>query len=91
MKKIYNHCCQQMRNTISQGDLTLKYVPKYREYGIMHQNGGSYQMIDFCPWCGEKLPASLRNEWFVRLDDLGFEPEDCIPENMKSDAWWLDN
>lgn len=46
-------------------------------------------MIDHCPWCGEKLPTSLRDEFFDRLEELGLEPNDLdVPLDLRSDAWW---
>ena len=59
-------------------------------YGlIIHDGGRSSVRITHCPWCGTKLPESLREEWFDRLDRLGLEPGDpAIPESMRSDDWW---
>lgn len=41
---------------------------------------------------GEKLPESLRDEWFRRVrDELGLEPGDPdteYPQEMRSDRWW---
>ncbi|WP_425302983.1 DUF6980 family protein [Nocardia otitidiscaviarum] len=46
--------------------------------------------FNYCPWCGAKLPDSLRDEWFDRIFDLGLDgPEDVrIPVDMRTDAWW---
>ena len=90
MKKAYNHCCGQMENLLREGDLTIRYNSKYREYGIDYKNEGSYQIINYCPWCGSELPKSLRDLWFEIIDALGVEPEGDIPKSMQSDAWWLD-
>jgi hypothetical protein len=62
----------------------------YREYGIKVLDGGTaFVEIRFCPWCGKKLPGSLRDQWFERLRALKLEPEDSqVPEEMRSDAWW---
>jgi hypothetical protein len=65
------------------------YVPKFREYGLPYPDSESYQLINFCPWCGARLPASLRDEWFDRLSELGLEPEDPgVPAQMRTDEWW---
>jgi hypothetical protein len=38
---------------------------KFREYGIPVLDGGtSYITLDFCPWCGTKLPESKRDAYF---------------------------
>ena len=71
-------------------DLPLSFNPKFREFGIRYLDGGSsVQVIDYCPFCGVRLPESLREAWFDRLDRLGFEPDDPrLPKEMQSDAWW---
>jgi hypothetical protein len=65
-------------------------VPKFREYGIPILDGGSsFQEIAYCPWCGRKLPESLRDEWFEELERLGLDPsEDKVPEEYSSGQWW---
>ena len=89
MTKVIQHCCDEMCGAIAADDLSFRYIPKFREYGIGYANGGSYQVIKYCPWCGAKLPSSLRDSWFERLDDLNLEPEDDIPDDLNSDLWWV--
>jgi hypothetical protein len=86
------HCCQQMSMHLSEKEVAIVYNQRFREYGIRILDGGNaLQRISFCPWCGSKLPASLRDLWFARLDSLGLEPDDPrVPEEMKTDAWWRD-
>jgi hypothetical protein len=66
------------------------YTPKFREYGIPLSDGGSSKLlIDFCPFCGARLPGSTRERWFDTLDELGLEPgDDRIPAAMETDEWW---
>ncbi len=67
----------------------LIYVPHVREFGIAVLDGGSSEIrIFYCPITGKKLPKSLADQWFDRLDELGLEPEDA-PADMKSEDWWL--
>lgn len=68
----------------------LVHVPKYREFGIAVLDGGlSYIVIKFCPWCGQKLPSSLRDEWFSKIEALDLEPNDPkIPTELLTGAWW---
>jgi hypothetical protein len=95
------HCCERMDYDLEQQcdqhpdrydcpDALISYTPEYREYGlIVHDGGHSTVVIEYCPWCGTQLPASLRDEWFDRLDQLGLDPGDpSIPKPMGSDAWW---
>jgi hypothetical protein len=40
-------------------DQLLLYIPRFDEYGIIiHDGGNSHSVIQFCPWCGKKLPQS---------------------------------
>ena len=81
----------------SQDDKTIYYSSKFNEYGIPIHDGekvssSSYILIHYCPWCGEKLPQSRRDEWFDRLEKLGFdypfEQYENIPSNFKSSKWY---
>ncbi|WCM86431.1 DUF6980 family protein [Acidovorax sp. NCPPB 3576] len=80
-----------MCDQVISDDFNLEFIPKFREYGINYVGGGSYQVIDFCPWCGKKLSSSLREVWFEVLDRIGLEPEDDIPLEMQSEAWWVND
>lgn len=84
------HCCQKMDSFLVGEDRVVVYVDHFREYGVPVNDGGcSHIVIEHCPWCGAKLPGSLRDEWFDILDHMGLEADDArIPEDMKSDAWW---
>jgi len=45
--------------------------------------------ITFCPWCGQKLPDSLREDWFDRLEQLGVDPYSAkIPEEFTDERWY---
>jgi hypothetical protein len=84
------HCCDEMRQHLGVGEVALRYSPKLREYGLRVLDGGSSrQEIRFCPWCGSRLPESLRDEWFKKLDELRLEPDSpAIPTRLRSDEWW---
>jgi hypothetical protein len=95
------HCCQQMSDQLSHNcgespqphdcpDKLISYSPKFREYGlVVHDGGTSSVQISFCPWCGRRLPSSLRSQWFEELEALGFDSpvEQEIPDKYKSEAW----
>jgi len=72
-------------------DYLLVYNEQFDEYGIPVRDGGpSMVTIDYCPWCGVKLPGSKRDLWFEELEAMGFDDpwEQDIPEEFKSDRWW---
>jgi len=68
----------------------VEFTPKFREFGIRILDGGSSHLgITFCPWCGLKLPNSLRDKWFDSLDRLGVDPcGDEIPVEFTDGRWY---
>lgn len=87
------HCCKEMTNFSADPRVSLEYEPVLREYSIIaSESGNVIQEIYFCPWCGEKLPPSLRKEWYEEIvGRLGLDPdedEDKIPAEFKSEEWW---
>lgn len=73
------------------------YSSKFNEYGLPVYDGEngrvtSYILIQYCPWCGKKLPESRRDEWFDRLEKMGFdtpfEDFEKIPSEFKTSDWW---
>jgi hypothetical protein len=89
MKNIDLFTCDYMQRTIEDGESGLIYIPNVREFGIRVLDGGSsFLVIQYCPWCGKRLPSSLHDEWFRRLESLGIDDSRAAPEDMKSDMWW---
>ncbi len=95
-----NYCCTNMENKVyitgykSADEKVICYIPKYREYGIPCSDEISMIQIYHCPWCGKKLPTSLREQWFDELEKLGFDSpllDDSIPQKYKTDIWWHEN
>ena len=87
-----NFCCHDMETNIKINQ-TIIYSEVFDEYGILFKEDGvSYIEIAFCPWCGKKLPLSKRDEWFDRLEKMGYTlpfSQDGIPDEYKSAAWRL--
>ena len=95
------HCCEKMceqlltncpqhSNISGCPDRLVFYDDRFDEYGlIVHDGGQSYIIINYCPWCGEKLPESCRNQWFEELEKLEiFDPsEQTIPMKFKTGDW----
>jgi hypothetical protein len=79
---------------IKRGDSPILYIPKFREFGLQVLNpdgiarGDVYDLVQYCPFTGEKLPSSLRDKWFDKLDELKIEPDSPdVPEEMQTDKW----
>ena len=95
------HCCESMKQHLatcdaheakaSCGDQLVSYAPKFDEYGLLvHDGGSSVIAIAFCPWCGSKLPESLRDKWFEELELKGFKDptSEAIPEEYTDERWY---
>jgi hypothetical protein len=85
------HYCAEMAAALNDPDLPVVYSAKFREYGVRILDGGSaVQMIRYCPWCGTRLPISLRDQWFDRLEEMGVDPldESAIPDSFNDERWY---
>jgi len=89
------HCCETMSKHLQNRRVQIGYSPRVREYFIRlaydvpDDSLRPVQLIQFCPWCGSKLPTSLRDEWCERMEALGLEPlMDQAPPELATDTWW---
>lgn len=92
------HCCEDLSvaldfscdlhsDPFDCADSVLIYHPLFREYGlILHDGGMTYLQIDFCPFCGTRLPATRRDDWFNQVERLGLENADFddLPDDLKT-------
>lgn len=81
-----------LENVFGDEDIVIKYFSKFREFGIPVPGSESIIVIQFCPWCGAKLPPSLRLEWFNCIyakygDDIDTRSEK-IDKEFNSELWW---
>ena len=100
MHKNGAHSCDLIDLFLEDPRIPIYYDSTYREYYIplLKKNRNiitAAQCIDYCPWCGTKLPKSVREEWFDILEkEYGIdhprydEQEKLIPEEFKTDEWW---
>lgn len=83
------HCCIQLRENIA--NAVINYDLRFDEFGIVLRSDPdvqTLQKIDFCPWCGARLPESWREKWFDQLEASGVDPmNDAIPKSYQSDEW----
>ena len=82
-------CCNSLENAVFEE--AILFIAKFREWGIPIPDGGtSFMEMTFCPFCGTKLPSSLRDAWFAKAEELGIGPPyDQMPAEYLSEAWWL--
>lgn len=85
-------CCEEILKRSEDTETAIVYIAKFREFGISALDGGtSYILIEFCPWCGSRLPKKLRDQWFDNLEKLGIDdPEDQkVPKEFQTEEWWI--
>ena len=87
-------CCNAMYSHLigPDGDgceIHLNYTPNTREFSIPYKSkrGGGVQLISHCPWCGFRLPKTLRDKLFhtvekdcgIKTNILTFKTDKRIP------------
>jgi hypothetical protein len=88
------HCCLTMDAGLSMAGAILYYDKQYREYGIKGTKLTRGMLIDYCMFCGKKLPTSVRKKWYSILEEeYGLESPDeedrkKVPKEFWTDEWW---
>jgi hypothetical protein len=88
------HCCLTMDAELMREDAVLQYDPRFREYGIEVARSSGCMPMDYCMFCGTKLPLSLRHHWFDILEkEYGLErpvtgDKKKVPQQFWTDEWW---
>lgn len=72
---------------------TVTYDSKFNEYAIDIPGCQSYMTFKYCPWCGKKLPNSMRTKWFKEVKKFGvkclFDDNiENLPDIYKDDRWY---
>src|SRR2546421_12877629 len=86
-------CCKEMELFLDDPRDPVEYNPVFREYFIRLNNRSNIITLAYCPWCGSKLPASLRENYFDILEkeyqietNLGdYKERSDIPADFRSD------
>src|SRR5262245_18838251 len=94
------HCCDAMTQQVNSvwpkaksallgsTDQRVYWSPVFNEYGLICQPSAEILTIQFCPFCGRKLPDSRRDMWFRRLESTGWKSwDDPIPEHLLVHNW----
>lgn len=91
MKKFF--CCKEMELFLNDPRDPIEYNPVFREHFIRLNNNSNIITLAYCPWCGDKLPTSLRENYFDILEkehgietNLGeYKERSDIPANFRTD------
>jgi hypothetical protein len=103
----FDHCCPSIGEHAASIRVPIEYNSKFREYYVplrdydeeaetwyLSNEPVVIQCFAFCPWCGAKLPDSLRDQWFDELRSRGIEyalggdSTVDVPLEFRSDQWW---
>jgi hypothetical protein len=80
--------CDQHPDPFACADALVVYNEVMDEYGlVIHDGSPSYILIDCCPWCGTRLPASARDRWFDAVDALDLPDGAAPPPEFLTAAW----
>lgn len=94
------HACVTMLACLEDERVPVIYDGVHRLYAVRIDNGppdyvNPVQRLDYCPWCGVRLPADLWEQWYDELEallgdryDLSTDPSGLIPVEYRSDRWW---
>jgi hypothetical protein len=93
-------CCGRLTAALGDDDVPVTHNPVVREWDLYvfpigdperpgWREGSNRQALWFCPFCGDRFPESLRDQYFERLRAIGVEPmDDEVPVEFTSDRWW---
>ena len=90
-------CCETLVLNLKEKRTYIGYNEVFREIYLNRSDTRSViTVIFFCPWCGSKLPNSLRDKFFDTLEkeynietDIGeYKERKDIPAEFKGGEWW---
>jgi hypothetical protein len=85
-------CCEEMRYYIK--DKVINYNCIKRIYSLPFKQTLGIS-LDYCPWCGNKLPSNLTEEFYEflkrdhKIDLAHISEAKRFPEEFQSDIWWI--
>ena len=89
----YNLLLRQACNPES----VIVYDSALREFGMMETWVPAKVSIGYCPFTGKKLPTSLRDQWFDRVnatignEDWSIEQaKEQVPGKYFNEQWWIE-
>lgn len=84
-----------MAKAINDPRIGINYYKRFRRYSIDLMGGHAQQQAFYCPFCGNKLPSELGDQYVDILkkeyniyDHWDEGQTKLIPEEFKSDEWW---
>ena len=89
-------CCVEMAMFLGNPNDPIGYNPVFREFYIEDTKTQSVITMEYCAWCGAKLPLPLRDNYYDILEKeyglvltlSGIKDNSKVPVEFKSDEWW---
>lgn len=90
-----NYCCRHMDDIADEQEVAIHYDPVLREYAFDKQEPLKRKIrwhitqpverdvLIYCPWCGRKLPTSLRKKYLTLVKPYGITSIDELKEKRK--------
>jgi len=88
------YCCDLLSYELRKQVKIIEYNQKIREYAFIIPHSVSYMLLDYCVFCGHKLPHSLRHIWCdilrseYKIQSIFGRDRDKIPTDFLTDEWW---
>jgi len=90
------HCCIAMNNQLQEARSPIVYFQEWRDYAFLIPKFTGCATIDYCIYCGTRMPDSLSDKWFFILESKyklsGSKDFDSknnkIPAEFLTDEWW---
>jgi hypothetical protein len=91
------HCCERMSSSVDGTDDISPWIynERHRAYYVQSVNHPGAERVDYCAFCGTKLPQDLTSEWIRILEEeYGFENayearrNGLVPSEFQTDEWW---
>jgi hypothetical protein len=88
------HRCASMDFSIEHPNVPIDYDDRFREFFVKDAPGEAAMVFAYCPFCGQPLPTSMRQDWFETLEQRGIDVDILeasaprVPADMRDGAWW---
>tara|TARA_B100001971_G_C18268046_1_gene596791 strand:- start:244323 stop:244625 length:303 start_codon:yes stop_codon:yes gene_type:complete len=86
----------ELKENLEDKRVQIFFDPKFREFFIWGNDQKTViQTIKYCPFTGEELVSSLRNQWFdiledeFNIDDPTGEDRNKVPSDFLDETWWV--
>lgn len=97
LKHIYSNVCSEfswfLKGGKKEGMTSIIHIPNIRTYAILNKKEyGGFEPMDYCPFCGAKLPERLDSKLTEILQKeyglTSWRDYKKAPKEFHTDEWW---